>query len=659
MLNILYIYKYIVSSILIIPQELGCSRWYSTPMTLLDALNDKQKAAVLITEGPLLIIAGAGAGKTKTITHRIAYMIEQGVRPWSIIAVTFTNKAASEMRERVRALLPVNLHGTPLVCTFHSLCVRILREFHADANLTRAFVLWDRDDSVKSIKRALDRLDLGQWTPRSMLSAISREKGEGSEVRTYAEKALMPRERAIAAVWELYEGELRREGALDFDDLIARALILLRTSERVRSLLQNRWHYITVDEYQDTNRAQYEIVRILAGDRKNICVVGDGDQNIYSWRGAEMEHLLNFESAFPGAYVVLLEQNYRSTRTIIAAANGVIAKNTKRHEKNLFTENPTGDPIHTYSGGNEVDEAWYIAQTIQTLIKSGTPADEIAVLYRENFQSRVLEEACLGFGVPYRVLGTKFYERKEVKDVLSFMRAAMNVNSRADFARAASAVPRGIGKVTIDKVFENGEGSLTGAAKIKIDALRTVLTHINHACITLPTSEAVRFALESSGIESTLKQTDEGKERLENIHELVNLAVRYDEMTPPEGIERLLEDAALESDQDELVEKRPEVALMTIHASKGLEFDAVFVTGLEQGLFPSIREGTRDPEEERRLFYVALTRARKVLYLTHAQQRMKYGSREFALRSEFINDIDSRLVAAPPKRGLLDDIYLD
>jgi DNA helicase-2/ATP-dependent DNA helicase PcrA len=628
-------------------------------MAIPNTLNEKQKEAVLLTEGPLLIVAGAGAGKTKTITHRIAYMIEKGVRPSSILAVTFTNKAAGEMRERVRALLPTDLHGTPLVCTFHSLCVRILREFHVDAMLPRAFVLWDRDDSAKSIKRALDRLDLGQWTPRSMLSAISREKGEAANMRDYAERATMPRERAIAAVWEIYDAELRREGALDFDDLIARALILLRESERVRSLLQNRWHYITVDEYQDTNRTQYEIVRLLAGDRKNVCVVGDTDQSIYSWRGAEMEHLLNFEDAFPGAHVVLLEQNYRSTRTIIAAANGVIARNTKRHAKNLFTENQTGDPIHIYAGGNEVDEAWYIAQTIQKLIKEGIHADEIAILYRENFQSRVLEEACLGFGVPYRVLGTKFYERKEVKDVLSFIRAAMNTESRADFARAASAVPRGIGKVTIDKVFEGGEASLTGAAKIKIDTLRTILNHIYQACITLPASEAVRFALETSGVESSLGQTDEGKERLENVHELVNLAVRYDEFVPPEGVERLMEDAALESDQDELTEKRPEVALMTIHASKGLEFDVVFVTGLEQGLFPSIREGTRDPEEERRLFYVALTRARKTLHLTHAKQRMKYGSREFALRSEFIGDIDTRLVAAPPKRGLLDDIYLD
>lgn len=630
-------------------------------MELFSGLNEQQIQAVLATEGPVLIVAGAGAGKTKTITHRIAYIIEHGTRPGALLAVTFTNKAAAEMRERILTLLPEGINGTPFVSTFHSLCVRILREFHADAGLPRSFVLWDRDDSSKCVKRALDRLDLGQWTPRAMISAISKEKGAGTEMREYVARATTPKERAVAAVWDIYEGELHREGALDFDDLIVKALALLRVSERVRSLLQNRWHYITVDEYQDTNRAQYEIVRILAGERRNICVVGDGDQNIYSWRGAEMEHLLNFEHSFPGARVILLEQNYRSTRTIIAAANSIIAKNTKRHEKNLFTENETGEPIHLYQAGNEADEAWYIAQQIQTLIAHGTSADQIAILYRENFQSRVLEEACLGFGVPYRVLGTKFYERKEVKDSMSFIRAALNPQSRTDLARAAAAIPRGIGKVTLDKMFESGIESLTGAAKAKVDAFRAELDTIRHAAEKVPASEVIRAVIEVSGMERHLRETPDGSERIGNLHELVNLAVKYDHLPPPEGIERLLEEAALESDQDELVEKRPEVALMTVHASKGLEFDVVFVTGLEQGLFPSIRgdDSSRDTEEERRLFYVAVTRARKQLFLTHAQQRMKYGSREWALRSEFINDIDGRLFAAPPKRGLLDDVYID
>ena len=304
-------------------------------------LNPQQKEAVLHTEGPLLIVAGAGAGKTKTITHRIAHLIEKGVPAYKILAVTFTNKAAGEMRERVRSLVPA-ANGMPLVCTFHALGVRLLREFHTEAKLPRGFVIWDRDDSIRAIKAALEKLDSKQWAPRSMLSAISRQKGDGVDVHMYAQNAKTYREKTVSRVWEEYERELLTDGALDFDDLLLHTLALLRTSERGRSLLQNRWSHITIDEYQDTNKSQYEIARILAGEKKNICVVGDTDQNIYSWRGADIEHLLGFETSFPGARVIVLEQNYRSTRTILAAANSVIEKNLRRRPKHLFTDNPTG-----------------------------------------------------------------------------------------------------------------------------------------------------------------------------------------------------------------------------------------------------------------------------------------------------------------------------
>ncbi len=613
-------------------------------MNYLDNLNVQQKEAVLHTEGPLLIVAGAGAGKTKTITHRIAHLIEKGVNPRSILAVTFTNKAAGEMRERVHGLLPEGI-GTPLVATFHSLGVRLLREFHAEAGLPRGFSIWDRDDSVRAVKRILERLDIGEWTPRNVLSAISRQKGDGVSPSEYAQKVHSFREKAVSQVWAAYEDTLREEDALDFDDLLARTLVLLQKDARVLSLLQNRWQYITIDEYQDTNAAQYEIARLLAGEKRNLCVVGDIDQNIYSWRGADIAHLMAFEKTFPGTKVVTLEQNYRSTRTILTAANAVIAKNVKRLEKNLFTDNPTGEPVVVYGGRNEIDEAWFIAQTVARIIEEGTPVDEIAVLYRENFQSRALEEAMLSFGVEYRVLGTRFFERKEVKDTLSYLRAAMNPKGSADLARVIGTPPRGIGKTTLDKVLAGEEDTLPGAAKAKLEKFRTILTAINHAITTLPASEAVRYAAEASGLEAMHQDDkDEGEERLNNIRELVNLAVRYDSEAPPQGVERLLEEAALQSDQDELAEKRAAVSLMTVHASKGLEFDAVFVTGLEQGLFPSIRDDGRDTEEERRLFYVAVTRARKLLFLTYAASRMKYGSREFTLPSEFLEDIDQRLM---------------
>jgi DNA helicase-2/ATP-dependent DNA helicase PcrA len=597
-------------------------------------------------------VAGAGAGKTKTITHRIAHLIETGVPAHHILALTFTNKAAGEMRERVRGLL-AGRSGMPLLTTFHSLGVRLLREFHAEAGVSRNFSIWDRDDSMRALKGILAKLD-SDTAPKSVLAAISRQKGDGVSGAEYAEQAVGYRQQLVARAWDLYEQALAAEGALDFDDLLLRTLRLLREKSAVRSLLQDRWRYLTIDEYQDTNRAQYEMARLLAGERRNICVVGDTDQNIYSWRGADIEHLLGFEVAFPGTKVVVLEQNYRSTRTILSAANSVIAKNVRRKEKNLFTENATGDPIVVYGAQNEVDEAWFVAQSAAQLIEKGVKPAEIAVLYRENFQSRVLEEAFLHLSVPYRVLGTRFFERKEVKDVLSYVRGALNPKSRVDIARIIATPPRGIGKTTLEKMFSGSDAVLPVAARGKVQAFRTTLEAIRRACETVPASEVLRFTIEASGVEAWLKKdAEEGAERLGNVHELVNLATKYDDAPPPQGIERLLEEAALQSEQDELTVgaqrgEQTAVSLMTVHASKGLEFDAVFVTGLEQGLFPSQHESDeRDPEEERRLFYVAVTRAGKRLSLSYARERMKYGSREHALPSEFFEDIDTRLLSAP------------
>jgi len=637
----------------------------------LAGLNERQQEAAAHGAGPLLIVAGAGAGKTKTITHRIARLIAEGVPTREILAVTFTNKAAGEMRERVRNLVPAT-QGTPLIATFHALGVRLLREFHAEAGLPRAFSIWDRDDSIRAVKKALESLGIEQ-PPRSILGAISSKKGDGMSVEEFASETKGHRDRLVAQAWEVYEKNLREEEALDFDDLLSRTLRLLRDNSRVRSLLQNRWRYITIDEYQDTNASQYEIARLLAGEQKNICVVGDLDQAIYTWRQARLENLLEFEKVFPGTKVVTLEQNYRSTRTILSAAGSVIEKNRRRKPKNLYTDRGTGDPIIIYEAGNEVDEAWFVATIARQLIEDGTAPKEIAVLYRENFQSRALEEAMLHAGLPYRVLGTRFFQRKEVKDVLSYLRAAVNPKSRGDIARIIGVPPRGIGKVTLDKMLLGQDGALGAAARGKVAMFREIIVKIKKGIDVLPASEAVAHAIEVSGMEALYKKSDDpssalgssGQERLENMGELVNFAAKFDNDAPPSGIEKLLEEAALQSDQDQLEDSLNAVSLMTVHASKGLEFDVVFITGLEQGLFPTIRvndpplsgeSGGRDPEEERRLFYVALTRARERLYLVHARERMKYGSREYASGSEFLDDIDARLVErVQRKRSLIDD----
>jgi len=615
----------------------------------LDGLNKEQMEAVLHREGPLLIVAGAGTGKTKTITHRIAHLIESGVPARTILGVTFTNKAAGEMQGRVRNLVQ-GRGGLPILTTFHSFGVRTLREFHAEAGIPRHFSIWDRDDSLKALKRVLERLGLGDVSPKSALAGISREKGKGISGHSYAERASSHRESVIARVWHEYESVLREEGALDFDDLLLKTRVLFANSDDIRALLQERYTHLTIDEYQDTNAVQMEIARALAGTKKNICAVGDIDQNIYSWRGADISHLLSFEETFPGARTIVLEQNYRSTRTILTAANTVIEKNVRRKPKQLFTESETGEPITLYTAHSEADEAWFVVESARRLLKEGTPAKEVAVLFRENFQSRVLEEAFLTAGIPYRMLGTRFFERKEVKDTLSYLRAAMNPKSSVDIRRVIGVPARGIGKITLEKMLSGQEESLNARTRTKVEMFRSALAAIKKAVDMLPASEAVRFALETSGIERMLKEGDpEERERLENTYELINFAVRFDDCASPEGIERLLEEAALQSDQDELRDSADAVSLMTVHASKGLEFDAVFITGLEQGLFPSLRESDtpgheRDSEEERRLFYVALTRARKRLFLSCARERMKYGSREYTIPSEFFDDIDPRLV---------------
>lgn len=648
-------------------------------MSYLDGLNEKQKEAVLTTDGPLLILAGAGSGKTKTITHRIVHLIHKGVAPGNILAVTFTNKAAKEMRERalelIRRFPPAEraLADTqPLITTFHSLGVRLLREFHEAAGLRRHFTIYDRSDSVRAIKAALEAASYNpkEFEPRRVLSMISRAKGDALSLTQYTENASSYPEKVTAEVWQKYDARLREDHALDFDDLLLKTLRLLESNGTIRDVLQDRFRFIHIDEYQDTNKVQYEIARILAGTKRNICVVGDIDQSIYSWRGADIKNVLQFEKHFPNAKTILLEENYRSTKTIIAASNTVIEKNKNRVPKTVFTKNDEGEKITLFAGFSGAHEAEYVAMAAKKLIEEGAAPSDIAILFRTNFQSRALEEAFLNYDVPYQVLGLKFFERKEIKGALSYLRLALNPGSTADLSRVINTPTRGIGPATVLRILEGKREELSPAALKKVEVFDSIMMDIADTARTNKLSETIKFIVARTGIEMNLKKdgTEEDLERLENLRELVSLATRYDELDPEAAVEALIEDAALQSDQDEIKDKEEKdaVRLMTVHAAKGLEFPYVFVTGLEEGLFPHQRldEKGIDKEEERRLFYVALTRAGKKLWLTYAHSRVVYGSSGVNIPSSFLDDISADLLeiegAAGGKGrerrgGLLDD----
>lgn len=477
----------------------------------LKSLNPQQKQAVLTTEGPLLILAGAGAGKTKTITHRILHLIKQGNRPSSILAITFTNKSAGEMRERVKRLLeedrdlnqPVSLDEHPFVSTFHSLGVHMIKENSSYFNLPRHFGIFDKGDSKTAIKHAMELFGVDPKInePTKFMHMISKYKSDGITIDDFLKKE--PKgytEEMLAKVWKEYEYTLSKEKALDFDDLLLKTLKLLEDPQ-ILAKYQNRWKYIHIDEYQDTNRVQYDIAKLLASKDHNIAVVGDIDQSIYSWRGADFKNIMRFEKDFSGTTEILLEQNYRSTKTILSVANTVIAKNIMRKEKNLFTHNEDGDQISLYIAGDEKDEASFIARTAKMLVAQGVRPGEIAVLYRANFQSRVIEEACIKKELAYELIGTKFFERKEVKEVLSYIRGALNPDSLSDLKRIINVPARGIGKVTMLKIFEGGESELTGAVKVKIEKWRELLQEIKVKAETVVPSEVVKYVIRNSGLE--------------------------------------------------------------------------------------------------------------------------------------------------------------
>lgn len=650
----------------------------------LEGLNPMQKEAASHINGPLLIVAGAGAGKTKTITHRIVNLIKNGVAPEKILAVTFTNKAAKEMREKVLKEIEKNSQGyeeqntIPFVSTFHSLGVYIIKENAKLLGLTKYFTILDDSDTNTLIKDAIKEINLDpkQYEPRKIKNIISREKGKFTKLENYEERAENTNDflaKIVAQVWKIYESKKTKENSLDFDDLLLKSVKLLKENEDIKTMYQDRWQYIHIDEYQDTNEVQYLMTRLLSEKNKNICVVGDADQNIYSWRGANLKNILSFEKDYKDAKIVLLEENYRSTQNILEAANEVIKKNKYRPDKNLFTKNKTGEKISLYEALDETDEADFVATKILEVLdrneKSLSNLNEIAILYRANFQSRVLEEALLRYNISYQVLGVKFFERKEIKDTLAYLRSALNPESLSDIKRIINFPARGIGKTTLLKLFSGEKANLPIKMQLKINNFYETLEEIKNVIEKQKTSDVIKFVVKKSGIEAELGSgTDEDLERLENIKELATLALKYDNLENGTGIEKLLEDASLASDQDSIMlnsenkKQKDGVKLMTVHAAKGLEFKYVFITGLEDGLFPHSKMGDtksgEDAEEERRLFYVALTRAREKVFLSFANFRTIFGSRQINAPSEFLSDIPADILEKADEDPGVKTIYI-
>jgi len=642
---------------------------------LLTGMNDKQTEAVLQTEGPLLVLAGAGSGKTRVLTHRVAYLIEHNnVMPWRILAITFTNKAAKEMRERVIKLLGPDGNDV-WVSTFHALCVRILRRDADKLGYNRAFTIADPGEQRTLIKRVLQQqnLDIKKFDPRSVLGAISNAKNALQTPAMMREAAGNPFETTVATVYESYQRELQANQAMDFDDLIMLTIKLFNQDADVLGYYQDKFQYIHVDEYQDTNDAQYTLVNLLAKKHGNLCVVGDGDQSIYGWRGANMENILNFEHDYPDAHVTLLEQNYRSTKTILRAANDVIQRNVNRKKKDLWTDNAEGEPISYYRGQNENDEAHYVVAKIQEEREQNHhDYGDFAILYRTNAQSRVIEETLVKANIPYTMVGGhKFYDRKEIRDVLAYLTLVANPADSMSLERIINEPKRGIGATSVEKLRDFAEmndwteleatqnislaTTLSARVRTAMEKFGLTLKHVQDRAATMSVSDMTSELLDQTGYMAALKASKnlEAETRIENIEEFLSVTQKFDDdwdnADHDETEDRLVEflaDLALVSAQDDVEEEPAEVTLMTLHAAKGLEFPVIFLMGLEEGIFPLSRAMLEDDEleEERRLAYVGITRAQEKLYLTNAYSRMLYGRRQTNPQSRFVTEIAPELL---------------
>lgn len=641
---------------------------------LLTGMNDKQAEAVKTTEGPLLIMAGAGSGKTRVLTHRIAYLIdEKMINPWNILAITFTNKAAREMRERAVALNPTT--SETLIATFHSMCVRILRREADHIGCNRNFTIVDPGEQRTLMKRILKNLNLDpkKWNERAILGTISNAKNDLLDEIAYEHQAGDIYTQIVAKCYKAYQEELRRSEAMDFDDLIMMTLRLFDKNPDVLAYYQQRYQYIHVDEYQDTNHAQYQLVKLLASRFKNICVVGDADQSIYGWRGADMQNILDFEKDYPEAKIVLLEENYRSTKKILQAANEVIKNNRNRRPKKLWTQNDEGEQIVYYRANDERDEAVFVASTIDNIVREKVKNfKDFAVLYRTNAQSRTIEEALLKSNIPYTMVGgTKFYSRKEIRDVISYLNLIANTSDNISFERVVNEPKRGVGPGTLEKIrnfaYEQNMSLLDASANIMLSPIKgkaaqgvydfaNMILNLRDQLDGLSITETVEAILDKSGYLDALsmQQTLESQSRIENIEEFMSVTKNFDETntdgTEDEtGIDRLgrfLNDLALIADTDDGDVEAAEVTLMTLHAAKGLEFPVVFLIGMEEGVFPLSRasEEPDELEEERRLAYVGITRAEEILFLTNANTRTLFGKTNYNRPSRFLREIPDDLL---------------
>ena len=646
-------------------------------------LNDKQVEAVRATEGPVLILAGAGSGKTRALTHRIAHMIGQDIPAHNILAITFTNKAAGEIKDRISALLNANrytLNASPWMGTFHSICLRILRHEIKALDYTPNFVIYDEDDQISLIKNVMQEIEIDtkKFNPKNVLGRISALKSELVDHEDFANSAKEYFEKTVAPIYAGYQMALKNNNALDFDDLLMLCVRLFQKNPQILEKYQNIFRYILVDEYQDTNHSQYVWVNLLAQKHRNLFVIGDDYQSIYAFRLANIRNILDFEKDYPEAKVILLEQNYRSTQNILAAANNIIIKNKNQKHKKLWTENIAGEEIILKEAANERREGDYVVETIRNNLQQGRGLQDITILYRTHAQSRAIEEAMIKHGLPYRILGgVKFYQRREIKDILAYLRLAVNPNDIVSWDRVYNVPGRGIGQTTWQRVKEatitntletiKGISTEYGIGQKQVAALKSLahlVEELSQKSSEFSPTQLIKHVLQKTNYESYINdKTGDGEERWENVKEILTATRKYDQDTgqPHEALEKFLEEVALIQETDKIDKSGSAINLMTVHSAKGLEFPVVFIIGMEDGIFPHSRAlfEPAELEEERRLCYVGVTRAKEKLYLTYCRERNLYGSTQFNPPSRFLFEIPEHLLNFSPLKQAQRGRYFD
>lgn len=622
---------------------------------ILKNLNPKQKEAVQITDGPVLILAGPGSGKTRVLTHRLAYLIEKGIPPQNILAVTFTNKAADEMKIRVKKLVSTKI--IPFIGTFHAFCLKILRTEIDKLNYSKKFIIYDDDDQLKILKKTIEKLNINkeQFPAKRLSETISSLKSELIDCKSYSGGGRDYFEKTVSEIYKAYQEELKKHNALDFNDLIMFTVKIFEEFPKTLEKYQEKFKYILVDEYQDTDPGQYKLIRLLSQKYQNICVVGDDAQSIYSFRNADFRNILNFEKDYPSAKVITLDQNYRSTQNILDAASTLISKNVYQKPKKLWTENMSGPPISVIATWDEKSEAEFIFKKINEFLKEGYKLNDFTIFYRTNAQSRAIEETFIKKNISYKLIGAiRFYQRKEIKDVIGYLKF-IEANDTISLERIINTPPRKIGKITFDNIIFQGMEK-TAEEKPEVKKFYELIKKAKELKISKPVSQLIKFILKETDYKEYLKKQyseessqagiPEYENRWQNIEELINVGSEYDNLEPPKGLEEFLEKTALLSGADEVKENQEVVHLMTLHTAKGLEFPIVFIIGCEEGILPHVRSllNPLDIEEERRLFYVGITRSKKHLHLVFSQRRTNRGSKEANPPSRFLSEIPEHLI---------------